>query len=189
MASESGGRPGVVVAALTATALAVVGFLALQANAAADRDHGDRRPQGAPSSDGKSEKERPRKPAAVPADSGEGRRIVYSLKLQRVWLVGEGEKVTRTYRVTASAVSPKPGRYQVGTRSAHITGSDGVPVENVVRFATVEGVTIGFSAALNGSTAAPDPDGPKTGGIRESRADGKALWAFASTGTPVYVVP
>ena len=87
-------------------------------------------------------------------------------------------------------MDPAPGSYSVTSRSNAVTGSDGVPVEHVVRFATVDGVVVGFSAAVDGSTApAPAPD-PKvrTGGIREARADGDAMWTFATIGRTVVVV-
>ncbi|CAM5698245.1 hypothetical protein STENM327S_04370 [Streptomyces tendae] len=49
-----------------------------------------------------------------------------------------------------------PGRLHGHVRSDRIAGSDGVPVEHVVRFADSQGVAIGFSAAVDGSTAAPN---------------------------------
>jgi hypothetical protein len=65
-------------------------------------------------------------------------------------------------------------------------------VEHVVRFTSVGGTTIGFSAAISAaiSSAAPTP-GPahRTGGVREQRADGDAAWAFAGLGVNVIVVP
>jgi hypothetical protein len=103
-----------------------------------------------------------------------------------VWLVGPGDKVERTFKVTPGTVDPAPDAYVVTSRSGTITGSDGIAVEHVVRFANVDDVTIGFSAAVNGSTSAPDPS-KKLGGIRESRADGNAMWQFATIGTRIFV--
>ncbi|RCG19405.1 hypothetical protein DQ392_11130 [Streptomyces reniochalinae] len=179
-------------AGLTAAALAVIGFFAYQASAAQDRaerpsaaqtakpspgDEGDDAKSHAPS----------KKETALPSRSGEGLRVVYALERRRVWLVGKDGKATRTFEVAPSPVSPQPGTYEVTSRSSHVKGSDGVPVENVVRFASVDGVTIGFSAALDGST--PDPDtSRRTGGIREKREDGEALWLHAPIGTRVVVV-
>ncbi|MBR7677376.1 L,D-transpeptidase [Streptomyces daliensis] len=189
--ARSGSSAGAVVAGLTAAALAVIGFFAFQANAAQDRAESQARKPGAsgsPSpgaSSGTSEKERP--DDALPARSGTGTRVVYSLDSERVWLVGKGDKVSRTYEVEPSSVHPAPGTYKVTSRSSHITGSDGVPVENVVRFTTVGNTTIGFSAALDGSTPKAD-SARKTGGIREQRKDGEALWLFAPIGTKVVVV-
>lgn len=198
MARSSGGSAGVVVAGLTAMALAVIGFFAFQASAAQDdagkpsasrpsspspdaSDNKKKRPGDSGDNGGKTDEK------ALPAKSGKGTRVVYSLKRQRVWLVDRSEKVTRTFEVVPSTVDPAPGFYKVTSRSSHITGSDGVPVENVVRFATVQGVTIGFSAAVDGSM--PEPDGTrKTGGIREKRADGEALWLLATIGTRVAVL-
>ena len=46
-----------------------------------------------------------------------------------------------------------------------------------------------YSAAVDGSTPKPNPGSTKkTGGIRESRGDGKAMWDFALIGTKVVVV-
>jgi hypothetical protein len=40
---------------------------------------------------------------------------------------------------------------------------------------------------VDGSTPEPDPT-TRTGGIREARKDGKAMWQFAGIGTKVVVV-
>lgn len=179
---------GAFVAGLTAVALAAVSLLAYQASAAQDRaeEAAKRKPAASesPAASNKLKKD----PTALPADSGSGQRVVYALESKRVWLVDDKNKVTRTYEVTPSAVSPLPGNYTVTSRSAHITGSDGVPVENVVRFAEAGGTTIGFSAALKDTKPTVDPE-QKTGGIRESRKDGEAMWLFATIGTKVVVVP
>ncbi|MFF7606487.1 hypothetical protein [Streptomyces parvulus] len=184
MASSSAGF----VTGLTAAALATIGYLGHQAAATAPEDPG--RPQASSSpAPGASKAPRDRRhPEALPRGSGRGERVVYSVDDERVWLVGAGGKVRRTFRVTPSTVDPAPGTYAVTSRSNRITGSDGIPVEHVVRFTSIEGVVIGFSAAVDGSTARPDP-GERTGGIRESRADGDAMWRFATIGQPVVVVP
>lgn len=188
--------PAIVVTGLTVAALAAVGFLALQADAAQDRAD-KQRPAPTQSKQGDkgsedngsdgAETEQPSKSEALPRSSGQGVRVVYALGRKRVWLVGQGGQVERTFRVTPSTVNPSPGEYRVESRASHVTGSDNVPVENVVRFATVRGTTIGFSAALNGST--PDPRSQRqTGGVRETREDGEAMWLFATIGTKVVVV-
>ncbi|CAL9501128.1 hypothetical protein [Streptomyces radiopugnans] len=191
---------GTFVAGLTAAALAAVGFLAYQASAAQDRrgpvdDRGtaaSASPSPGAAEKGREDRERPedREEAALPADSGAGERVVYSLRGDRVWLVGANEQVTRTYRVVPGAVDPLPGEYTVseGGRTERVTGSDGVPVAHVVLFTQVEGVVVGFSAAVDGSL----PEGPPkegTGGIRSRAADGEAMWRFATAGTKVVVVP
>ncbi|EKX68258.1 L,D-transpeptidase [Streptomyces ipomoeae] len=176
-------------AGLTAAAVAAVGFLTYQASANVPDDLG--KPSASESPAAKKSKAptegKKDETEAVPENSGTGERVVYSLDEDRVWLVGANEKITRTFEVTPSTVDPTPATYTVTSRSAAVTGSDGTPIEHVVRFAAVDGVPIGFSAAVDGSTPRPDPT-TKTGGIREARADGKAMWEFARIGTKVVVV-
>ncbi|MFF5568489.1 L,D-transpeptidase [Streptomyces sp. NPDC012623] len=175
------------VATLTAAAIATVGFLAYQASANASDALG--KPAGAPSASASaSAAAQPRKdPRSLPADSGSGERVVYSLRDRRVWLVGEDGKPERAFAVVPSTISPEAGTYLVSSRSGTITGSDGVRVEHVVRFANVNEVAIGFSSAVDGTMSAPDPS-LRTGGVRMKRADGDALWTFATVGTKVVVV-
>ncbi|MFJ8588125.1 hypothetical protein ACIRD2_26255 [Streptomyces sp. NPDC093595] len=181
------------VAGLTAAALAAVGFLAYQASAHAPAHLTEKRPAGAgaapstPAHGGSAQKPAA-DPLALPANSGSGVRVVYALGDRRVWLVDGKERVTRTFTVMPSTVHPEPGTYSVTTRSGRVSGSDGVQIEHVVRFATVDGVTIGFSAAVDGSMARPDP-ARRTGGIRMKRADGDALWTFATVKSTIVVVP
>ncbi|MFE6287575.1 hypothetical protein [Streptomyces sp. NPDC057877] len=183
MASSSSG----IVVGLTAAALGTIGYLTHQAATTVPADLA--RPQAAVSAAALASKapRDTRDPAALPAHSGTGERVVYSLDDDRVWLVTADGTVQRTFRVAPSAVDPAPGTYTVSSRSGRITGSDGIPVEHVVRFATVEGVTVGFSAAVDGSPPAPGTTA-RTGGIRETRADGDAMWRFATVGRPVVVI-
>ncbi|MEU1369266.1 hypothetical protein ABZ454_24475 [Streptomyces sp. NPDC005803] len=177
-----------IVAALTAAAVAAVGFLAYQASANVPDNLGVA-PKASSSAPATGHvKPKPKKdPLAVPAASGTGMRVVYALGDRRVWLVDAKNKPTRTFKVMPSSVSALPGAYQVTSRSGRVTGSDGVPIEHVVRFATHDDVPIGFSAAQDGSLESPDPT-LKTGGVRMSRADGDALWSFATVGAKVVVV-
>ncbi|MFD4945916.1 hypothetical protein ACFVYE_28310 [Streptomyces sp. NPDC058239] len=178
-------------AGLTAAALAAVGFLAYQASANAPDTVAAPKPKvssSAPAT-GHDKPKAKKPPAALPAVSGSGKRVVYALEDRQVWLVDATGDVTRTFEVMPSALNPPPGTYQVGTRSGPATkGSDGVMIEHVVRFAMADGVAVGFSAALDGSMDSPDPS-LKTGGVRMSRADGDAMWAFATVRTKVVVLP
>ena len=182
-----------IVTALTAAALVVVGVVGYQASASASdpltqvRSDGSHAPKSPAKHDRHKKKAKSPDAVAIPAGSGEGERVVYSLGAERVWLVGADGKARRTYEVAPSSVSPPVGSYSVTSRSVSVTGSDGVAVEHVVRFAGVDGVVIGFSAAVDGSMPDADPR-KKTGGIRESRDDGKAMWDFALHGTKVVVV-
>ncbi|QYA96275.1 hypothetical protein KZO11_22915 [Streptomyces anulatus] len=180
-----------IVAGLTAAAVAAVAFLAYQASANAPASVASttgKKPAASASAQPSAKPKPTADPLAVPASSGKGERVVYALKDRRVWLVDEGNKAIRTFTVMPSPVSPPPGVHQVTSRSGTVQGSDGVPIEHVVRFANVDQVAIGFSAAQDGSMASPDPTS-KTGGVRMKRADGNAMWTFATVGAKVVVVP
>ncbi|MFJ8821724.1 hypothetical protein ACIREE_08060 [Streptomyces sp. NPDC102467] len=177
-----------IVTALTAGALAAVGFLAYQASANSPADLGRPKAAASPSATAPRSPDGRTDPAALPAQSGVGERVVYALGADRVWLVGENAKTQRTFQVTPGTVEPAAGTYAVTSRSGSVTGTDGVPIEHVVRFTNTGGVAVGFSAAVDGSTPSPDPS-KQTGGIRETRADGAAMWEFATFGRKVVVVP
>ncbi|MGW2489736.1 hypothetical protein ACWCV9_21315 [Streptomyces sp. NPDC001606] len=188
MAGTSSG----IVAALTAAAVGAVGFLAYQAQATVPAGLGGRPAPGASASAAASKAPRDRhNPTALPSGSGTGERVVYSVDDDRVWLVAESGRVERSFPVFPGTLDPLPGTYWVSSRSNAITGTDGLPVEHVVRFTSVDGVAIGFSAAVgsgdSGSGAGPEP-GVKTGGIRENREDGEAMWKFATIGVKVVVI-
>ncbi|MCW7944924.1 hypothetical protein AAW14_23660 [Streptomyces hygroscopicus] len=174
-------------AGLTTAAIAAVGFLAYQASAHVPSTLGRPQVKKSPAAAVSKAPRNRTNPTALPGGSGTGERVVYSLDGKRVWLVGADNKVQRTFGVTPGTVDPAPGTYPVNSRSAAGTGSDGTPVEHVVRFANGDSVVFGFSAAVNGSTAAPDAS-KKLGGIRESRADGTAMWEFATFNTKVVVI-
>jgi hypothetical protein len=175
------------VAGLTVAAVAAVSFLAYQASANVPDNLGKPHTNASPKASASKAPRNKKNPAALPAQSGAGERVVYSIDDDRVWLVAANNKVQRTFKVTPGTVDPAVGSYAVTTRANAVTGSDGVQIEHVVRFTLVDGVAIGFSAALNGSTAAPDSS-MKLGGIRESRADGRAMWEFATIGVKVVVI-
>ena len=186
MAGTSSG----VVAGLTAAAVGAVGLLAYQASATVPPGLGGRPAvspaPGAPAS--KAPRDH-RHPAALPNGSGTGERVVYSVDDDRVWLVDERGRVVRTFKVTPGTIDPSPGAYWVTSRSKAVTGTDGLPIEHVVRFTTTkDGSAIGFSALTPmGAGATPDPT-VKTGGIRETRPDGDARWKFATIGVKVVVI-
>lgn len=185
-------RSGTIVAALTTAALAGVGVLAWQASAAqqhAGAAHPDASATGSGHHGATPAEIAARKARELPAGSGTGRRVVYSLARHRVWLVAAGGTVSRTYEVASGTVSPAPGTYPVTTagRTAATTGTDGTPIEHIVLFTSAQGVVVGFSSADDGAFPTPDP-AKKTGGIREHLADGDAMWTFATAGTKVVVV-
>ena len=183
---------GTVVSGLTASALAVVTLLALQAKSSAhETSTASGRPgaSSAPSSTASAHPSAAPKPVAVPAHSGTGKRVVYALGADRVWLVDPAKPADdRTFTVQPSTVDPLAGTYSVNRVDAGpYPGSDGVSVKNGVIFAQRGSAVIGFSSAVDGTLPKPDPN-KRTGGIRETLGDGQALFDFAPTGTRVVVV-
>ncbi|SDC95686.1 hypothetical protein [Streptomyces prasinopilosus] len=182
------------VTGLTTGAIAVVAVLGVQADRGTQPTASTSRPSAPAAADAKPSAEpeaketgaEPRE-SAVPAGSGTGRRIVYSLGTRQVWLVDASDAPRRSFEVWPGTVAPDPGTYTIGTRTEATTGSDGVDIEHIVYFAAKSGVSIAFSNAVDGSSP-PPAEGRSTGGIRVAKADGEALWAFGTTGTTVRVV-
>ncbi|MEU2053366.1 hypothetical protein [Streptomyces bungoensis] len=184
MAGSSSG----IVACLTAAAVGTVGFLAYQARATVPASLSGRPGPSASHAPATTKAPRdPRNPAALPSGSGTGERVVYSVDDDRVWLVDEHNQVLRSFGVNPGTVDPPVGTYWVTSRSNAVTGTDGVPIEHVVRFTSVDGVVIGFSAVV-GAGADTTTGSVKTGGIRERREDGDAMWKFATIGERVVVI-
>ncbi len=141
------------------------------------------------------ERRRIRAEDLIPADSGTGRRVVYSEEQQRVWLVGETGRVRHTYLVSGSIYDNlDPGTYQVYSRSMNAVGiDDSGTMMYFVRF------TQGDTGAAIGFHDIPVKDGSKVQGadelgtptshgcIRQRRADAKTMWRFADLGTTVVV--
>ncbi|MEU9476464.1 hypothetical protein [Streptomyces sp. NPDC048191] len=179
------GISSAIVAGLTVAAVGAVGFLAYQAQGHVPASLGGRPGPNASSLAGRVPGHR-HDPAVLPGGSGTGERVVYSVDDDRVWLADADNLMERSFKVTPGSIDPLPGTYWITSRSAAVTGTDGVPVEHVVRFTSVDGLAIGFSAAVAPRTAA-DP-AVRTGGIRETRADGDAMWRFATIGVKVVVI-
>lgn len=129
---------------------------------------------------------------SLPAESGEGRRVVFSESRQRVWLVDD--TVRRTYLVSGSVTDNlEPGTYAVYSRSEHAVGiEDSGTMKWFVRFAHGTNAAIGFHDI-------PVKDGeplqtlkqlgtPQSHGcIRQKEVDALAMWDFAQLGTKVVV--
>ncbi|MFI6008332.1 hypothetical protein ACIBAG_05820 [Streptomyces sp. NPDC051243] len=179
--------PKVWVTGLTVGAIAAVAVLAVQADKGPHPTAAAARPSASATADASPAPTKSAGPAAVPDDSGTGRRIVYSLGQKRVWLVDASDAARRTFAVWPGTVSPDPGSYTVSSRLDATTGSDGVEIENIVYFSAKSGISIAFSNAVDGSSP-PPAAGKQTGGVRMRAADGDALWSFGETGTSVVVV-
>lgn len=133
---------------------------------------------------------------ALPADSGDGRRVVFSESRQRVWLVDGREKVVRTYLVSGSIHDNlDPGHYAVYSKSRHAVAYDYRETMNyMVRFTSGENAAIGFHdlpELKNGRLAQTRQElgTPQSSGcVRQWKPDARALWKFTDVGTSVDVV-
>jgi hypothetical protein len=130
-----------------------------------------------------------------PADSGAGRRVVFSEDLQRVWLITADEQVQRSYLVSGSLYDNlDPGSYEVYSRSERAWGiDDSGTMRWFVRFTQGDNAAIGFhDIPVAGGTPVQTRAQLGTplshGCIRQKESDARALWRFASLGTRVVVV-
>lgn len=132
----------------------------------------------------------------VPPHSGTGRRVVFDMSAQRVWLVRENGTALRSYPVSGSKHDNlSPGHYEVYSTSRHATSYTYVEtMEYMVRFTRGENAAIGF----HDIPVRPDGEPVQTraqlgeplssGCIRQRQRDAKALWDFAPVGTEVVVI-
>jgi hypothetical protein len=130
----------------------------------------------------------------VPARSGTGKRVVFDMSDQRVWLVDADGKAERTYLVSGSLTDNlHPGTYDVYSTSRWATGIDESGVmQYFVRFTRGANAAIGFHSiptkngrALQSRAQLGSPQ--SHGCIRQWLPDAKALWDFAPVGTKVVV--
>jgi L,D-transpeptidase catalytic domain len=134
----------------------------------------------------------------VPASSGSGRRVVFDMSAQRVWLVDRRsgrDIVVRTYPVSGSVTDNlRAGAYSVYSKSMDAWGvDDSGSMRYMVRFAHGANAAIGFHdiPVLHGrpvQTRAQLGVPRSHGCIRQWRPDAQALWRFAPVGTRVVVV-
>ena len=138
-------------------------------------------------------------PFLLPANSGSGRRVVYSKSQQTVWAIDENDAVVKSHRVSGrlDPLHPSPGVYRVWSRSRYTfaINNPSITWEYMVRFATGgNGGNIGFhdipyqygrpvqSIAQLGQ--------PLSGGcVRQAVDDAIWMWNWADIGTVVVVTP
>ena len=135
----------------------------------------------------------------LPAESGHGRRAVYSKSLQRVWAVDENEVVIKTHRVSGKLdpLDPAPGVYTVWSRSlrTYAVHNPSITWSYMVRFAHgSNGGNIGFHEIpyqYGQPVQSVDQLGdPLSGGcVRQSTPDAIWMWEWAQLGTVVVVLP
>jgi lipoprotein-anchoring transpeptidase ErfK/SrfK len=134
--------------------------------------------------------------APAPARSGSGRRVVFDMSAQQVWLVRDSGSVLDTYPVSGSTTNNlKPGRYAVYSRSAHATSYDYASTMRwMVRFTEGKRAAIGFHSIPRDLSGEPlqtigQLGTPQSHGcIRQRPRDAKTLWDFAPISTRVVVV-
>lgn len=132
---------------------------------------------------------------ALPADSGDGKRVVFDMSAQRVWLVGEDDEVERSYLVSGSVTDNlNPGQYAVYSKARWAVGvDDSGAMQYFVRFTRGDHAAIGFHdiPESNGEPLQTEDQlgTPQSHGcIRQARPDAIELWNFAPVGTHVDVV-
>ena len=144
---------------------------------------------------------RPRRPQradqpALPDDSGTGKRVVFDISDQRVWLVdADGDEVRahlpglgqrhRQPATRAPTRSTRRSRWAVGIDDSGV-------MEYFVRFTRGANAAIGFHSIPTKDgrplqTAAQLGTPQIHGCIRQALPDAKALWDFAPVGTKVVV--
>ena len=131
---------------------------------------------------------------ALPANSGAGRRIVYSNSGQRVWLVNEDNSIHRSYLVSGRRGVPRPGTYSVFSKSRY-SSSGSVRMEYMTRFARGSRLAIGFHSIPVDRRGRPIQSTSQLGTfrshgcVRQSVPDAAYLWDWAPVGTKVVVTP
>lgn len=133
----------------------------------------------------------------VPAGSGHGKRVVFSLSDQHVWLVKANGVAKRDYPVSGSKFDQvHPRKYHVIRTRRHTISYHGTERMNyMVTFMFGENAAIGFhDIPVKRSTGKKiqtlDQLGTRLsdGCVRQKHSDAAALWDFAPPGTPVVVV-
>ena len=137
----------------------------------------------------------------LPADSGTGRRVVYSKSVMRVWTVEADGTVSKTHLVSGRSTwnQPLPGTYSVFSRSGYTCNIKNPAIcwRYMVRFAKGPGGdNIGFhEIPTNTTTGQPVQSVSQLGTalsggcVRQATADAQYMWNWAPIGTKVVVLP
>ena len=137
---------------------------------------------------------------ALPANSGSGRRVVYSKSRQRVWTVEANGGVSKTHLVSGRLTwnQPLPGTYSVFSRSSYTCNIKNRDIcwRYMVRFAKGPGGdNIGFhEIPTNNRTGRKLQSESQLGTalsggcVRQRTSDAQYMWAWAPVGTKVVVL-
>ena len=133
----------------------------------------------------------------LPANSGSGRRVVYSRAQQRVWAVEADGTVVKTHRVSGRLREPYAGTYHVYSRSMYTYSTENPDVKwrYMVRFAYGPGGgRIGFHEIPNKNGVPLQSVAPaRPAAVRRLRPpvdtdDAIWMWNWAGLGTTVVVL-
>jgi lipoprotein-anchoring transpeptidase ErfK/SrfK len=131
----------------------------------------------------------------APANSGSGRRIVYSISQQRVWTVESNNAVSHFWKVSGRLGSPPVGTYAIQSRSP-MSSAGSLRLPYMQRFYKARsGKWIGFHGIPlrpNGTPIQTDSQlgTPLSHGcVRMNQTEVKTLWDWAPLGTTVVVLP
>jgi len=135
----------------------------------------------------------------LPANSGSGRRAVYSKSRQRVWAVDSNGTVLKTHLVSGRLkwCDPRVGEYRVFSRSRYTNSIQNPAVKwgYMIRFTKgCEGDNIGFheipkkyGVPLQSIWQLGTP--LSAGCVRQATSDAQWMWNWAWVGTKVVVLP
>lgn len=135
----------------------------------------------------------------LPADSGSGRRAVYSKSRQRVWAVDGSGAVLKTHVVSGNLTwcNPRVGTYSVFSRSRYTYSIQNPTIKwgYMIRFTKgCDGGNIGFHEIPN-KYGVPVQSiwqlgQPLSAGcVRQAVPDAQWMWNWAGVGTKVVVLP
>lgn len=133
----------------------------------------------------------------LPANSGEGRRLVYERAGQRVWAVDKDGTIIRSWLVSGSQYNNElPGTHKVYSKSEVTTAWNGKAfLKLMVRWLKTDIGAIGFHQIpvkrSDGSVYQTEEElGTRLSGgcQRQAKEDAEFLWKFAKIGTPVVVI-
>jgi len=136
-------------------------------------------------------------PNPLPAESGTGRRAVFSISQQFVWVVEADGSLVRSFLVSARLDMPRPGTYHVFSKSEYACSRSNWNecMRWMIRFTKgPEGDNIGFHE-IPRIKGVPVQDESQlgqplsSGCLRESTADAWFMWLWTSVGTTVVVLP
>ncbi|MEY2740517.1 MAG: L,D-transpeptidase [Ilumatobacteraceae bacterium] len=136
-------------------------------------------------------------PPALPPRSGDGRRVVYSNRLQWVWVVDRDGTVVRAMPVSGRRGVPEAGAYRVTSQSpkSFSLDFDGVWFDHMTRFAFgPDGGNVGFHAIPRQYGKVMQTEEQLgtfqgSGCVRMAPEDARFVYRWARPGTPVVVVP